>query len=726
MEKAELDEPPDSQIERFLDKGESILFKFKSDLKEDGTFGERLLVITNKRVLTYTPSTDHLESYEIDKIREIKVFDYLGNGELELELIDGRAISLIRFTRVKTADFRKAATLIEEIAVKGIRIEETAVKELEAEQEKYGKLAKRYVMVKLLKFLKPCWHLGVATFILSLLAVGLGLVPPYLMKILIDEALGQNNVQLLIQSSLCLIGVYFFAMVVGVARRYLLAYMGEKIIYAIRTQLFEHVQRLSLGFHDKYGSGRLISRITDDTSRINWFLTWGVQSFIISILQMVGIGMVVFTMNPSLALFALLPVPFVFLGITYFRKKAGRVYHKAWRRWADLSSLLVDTIPGIIVVKAFSQEEKHIKRFTSLLSEVVRANLETVKLRLEIFPLLGFVTSVGSVLIWWLGGLKVVSGEITLGMLTAFVSYMWQFYGPVNTISTLIEPLQTAITSGERIFELLESKPEVEEGNDAVDFEIEGHIKFENVYFGYEPYVYVLQGVSFEVKPGEVVGIVGPSGSGKTTLTKLLLRFYNPDKGRILIDGVDIRRIKLDSLRRQIGIVLQDPVLFSGTIAENISYGVMNAEPEEIIAAAKAAHAHDFIMKFPTAYDTYVGERGSRLSGGERQRIAIARVILTNPRILVLDEATSSVDTITERQIQAALNNLVKGRTTIVIAHRLSTIKNADKIIVINRGQIVEVGKHEELLARNGLYKRLWQAQFEEKERAKRERIQLA
>jgi len=723
-----VDEPPDTSsidFKSLVSGDEEILFTFESDLREDHTFGSRWLVLTNKRIIVYTPSTGNIQAIPLKNVKDVRFFDYLGSGEIEVELITGKVVSLIHFTRSRVEEFRRAWRLIEELGVEG---EEYRKIERECRTGENGfsnKVAKRDVLLRLLVFLKSYWYLGVLTIFLSLMSVALGLIPPYLLKILIDEAIDGGNIGLLEQLVMYLIAVYFASTLVNIIRNYALAYLGEKIIFDMRVRLYDHIQRLSLRFHDKYGSGRLISRISDDTSRIRWFLTWGVQSFIISILQIVGIGVVVFTMDPFLSLFALIPIPFVFYGVYYFRRKARRVYHRAWRRWADVGSLLVDTIPGILVVKAFSQEKREISKFKALLSEVIKANLETVKLRLEVFPLLGLITSVSAVLVWWMGGLSVISGDLKLGTLIAFVSYMWQFYGPVNTLSSLVEPLQTALTAGERIFEILENKLEESSSEETIDFKFKGHIRFENVYFGYEPYVYVLHGINLEIKPGEVVGVVGPSGSGKTTLIKLLLRLYNPDKGRILIDGVDLRKIKLESLRKQIGIVLQEPILFSGTVAENIAYGKSRIQPEEIIAVAKAAYAHNFIMKFPTAYDTDVGERGNRLSGGERQRIAIARAILTDPKILILDEATSSVDTITERQIQAALNNLVKGRTTIVIAHRLSTVKNADKIIVMNKGQIVEMGTHRELLERNGLYRRLWDAQFEEEKRRKSEKIQL-
>ena len=711
----------DSILEEELRKEENILYKFETDLDPSGRFSKGFLYITTEKLLAFYPETGEVKSYPLSKVKSVRYLDHVGGGELEVE-INGRIESLVRFTRAKSADFRKAAIIIDEILTETVKPEELQAHEEEKKEEK----RKADVMIRLVALLKPHWKLGLVAMISSLLAVSLSLIPPMLMKQLIDDALANGNVGLLAYLAFLLVVIYVFSTLFGIVRGYTLSLLGEKIVYELRRKLYEHVERLPLSFHDRYGSGRLISRISDDTSRIRWFLTWGIQSLIISTLQIAAIGVLVFTMNPYLTMFALIPVPVIVLGIRYYRSRAWRFYHRIWRKWADVSAMLVDTVPGTLIVKSFSREKIEAQRFGEKLWDVVKSVLRTVKLRLEVFPLMGLSTSISIVLIWWFGGLGVIEKTLSLGTLTAFVSYMWQFYGPINTLSTLMEPLQTALTSAERVFEILDMKPETEEEEDSVDLDIKGRIKFENVSFGYEPNVYVLRNVSFEIEPGEVVGIVGPSGSGKTTLTKLLLRLYTPDKGRILIDGVDICKIKLRSLRRQIGVVQQEPLIFSGSVADNIAYGVDDAEPEEIIAAAKAAKAHEFIMSLPAAYDTHVGERGGRLSGGERQRVAIARAILTDPKILVLDEATSSVDTITEKQIQAALNNLVEGRTTIIIAHRLSTVKNVDKIIVMKDGRIVEIGRHDELIRRKGLYAELWQAQFEEEKISLSQKVRVS
>jgi len=360
-------------------------------------------------------------------------------------------------------------------------------------------------------------------------------------------------------------------------------------------------------------------------------------------------------------------------------------------------------------------EEAEEEKLKLKLSDVIVAGLRSTKLHLQFFPMLGFVMSAGTAMIWWIGGYEVLGGTLTLGTLSAFISYVSQFYSPIWNLVSMVEPMKRASTAGERIQNIMNMEPKIKNAPDSIDLKIKGSIVFDNVSFGYLPYMYVLKNVSFEIKPGEKIGIVGPTGGGKTTLVKLLMRFYDPDEGRILIDGVDIRKIRLESLRRQIGIVSQEPRLFNDTIANNIRYGKPDASPEEIIAAAKIAAAHDFIVQKPLGYDMPCGEGGSMLSGGEKQRIAIARAIISNPRILILDEATSSVDTITEDYIKKALDEISTGRTTIIIAHRLSTVKDADRLIVVDNGRIVEVGTHEELLRKNGLYAKLWNTQFLEK-----------
>ena len=734
LENELIEQTPD-HISASLDRlgvSKKVRLAISGDITSDNTYGEGWLVATDTQLFIYDTQDNSDPSIAIPLIgvETIEICRYVGSNALRVGT-PGRSIEVLRFTNTLVPKFEKVMRTLLELTPKGAQdLREGKIQaggnnsDQQIRCPKCGRLipswtpvcpacvSKKAVISRLLHYAKPHMRFAVAGFILSVVLTTASLAPPYLMKVLIDDAIGGSNQSLLVLLAVSLVAIYLLRAAFSAGRNYVLSRLGQKIMVDLRRSLYGHLQVLSLSFYDKRKTGRIMSRVMSDTERVQYFITWGVQQLIMDILLLIFIGLILFSMNWQLALIVLTPAPVLVVGTRLFSKKIHGVYHKAWRRWANLSAILADTIPGIVVVKAFAQEARERNKFNESTQDLYQTNIKISVLEGTFFPAMGFITTLGAVSIWWFGGQQILSGILTLGMLTAFIGYTWQFYGPIERLSNLSRTLLRSTTSAERIFEVLDTGPEVYEGRNAVDPPpVRGDIKFHDVSFAYETGETVLKNLDFEINPGQRVGIVGPSGAGKTTLVKLILRFYDPTIGRITIDGYDLRKVKKESLRLQIGMVLQEPFLFSGSIAENISYGNPEAAPEEIIEAAKAANIHDFILTIPEAYDSEVGERGHRLSGGEKQRVSIARALLKDPKILILDEATSSVDTETESLIQEALNRLMENRTSIIIAHRLSTVKNTDKIIVLDEGEIVEEGPHEQLLESGGLYSRLCRMQ---------------
>ncbi len=519
---------------------------------------------------------------------------------------------------------------------------------------------------------------------------------------------------LLVKVIVALILINIVTNALGAIRGYMMAWLGQRITYDLRNETYAHLHRLSLNFYNTRETGNIMSRITNDVHRLQDFVAEGLQDMIHNTVMLFIMGSIMLKLNWKLGIFAMLPTPLIVILSIEFGKRMHKVFHRLWRRWAGLSAILADTIPGVRVVKAFAQEEREVDKFETRSYDLFENELGAAKLWTVFGPTMQFVTFISNIIIWLVGGLQVIAGEITLGVLMIFMGFMMRFLGPVRMLSRLHQRFQRAATAAERVFEILDTQPDVADKPDSVELpDMQGRVEFRNVSFSYDGNKKALDGVSFEVSPGEMIGLAGHSGAGKSTLINLICRFYDVDEGAILIDGVDLRDIKVKSLREQIGVVLQDPFLFNGTVAENIAYGTPNATMAEIIAAAKAANAHDFILNFPDGYDTIVGERGARVSGGERQRISIARAILKNPRILILDEATSSVDTETESLIQEALERLIRGRTVFAIAHRLSTLKHANRLLILREGQLDEIGTHDELLEKDGTYAKLCRLQTE-------------
>jgi len=570
------------------------------------------------------------------------------------------------------------------------------------------------VLKRLFFLLTPYWGALLSSALLLIARAALELVPPLFQKVIIDEVVTSRHLTYIGVLIACLVGTYALQQLVSVGDNYIRHALGEKFIFDLRVRLYSYLQRMSLAFFERTSTGELMSRVTNDLSALERFVTHGSALTIVDLLRLVGGTIVLFLLEPRLAAVVLIPVPILALAFRHYNTKIRPVYRSVRARLGDINAKLQDNLSGIRVIQAFARENLEDERFASESENYYRARVKGIRYWSTFFPAIRFLGSIGTAVVLGAGAWMVIRGEMSLGTLVAFLAYIASFYEPINRLTEVDNIFQEAIAAGERIFELLDETTEVHDSPDARNLPVvKGLMVFEHVYFRYGSGDRVLNDISFQIAPGEVVALVGPSGAGKTSIANLICRFYDPSRGSISVDGYNLRSVKLASLRSQIAVVLQDSFLFNNTVAENLLYGKPDATEQELIAAAKAANAHGFIMELPNGYHTEVGERGVKLSGGQKQRLALARAILADPRILILDEATSSVDAEAEYLIQQALEQVLKGRTALVIAHRLSTIRNADKIIVLDQGRIVEAGNHHELMSRRGLYRRLYTRQME-------------
>ncbi len=715
---------------------ENVLATLEVDLTPDLRFAPGALALTGQRLLS-RDAGGALGAQVLAPGMQLHLTETAGVGTLALH-DDERQIALWRFTLARQSQ----AVALQQAFVQCIaHLErgqawqgegegdeqprcETCGQLLPAGSDECPVCARRqaaptstWVLLRLWRFARPYKKQLAAGFALTLASTAATLVPPYMTIPLMDDILipYQDGKDIPVSLVAMYLGGLLLAALLawglGWARTYVLALVSERMGADLRTATYEHLLRLSLDYFGSKRTGDLMARIGSETDRINVFLSLHALDFATDVLMIVMTSAILISINPWLALVTLVPLPIIAWLIHNVRDRLRTGFEKIDRVWSEITNVLADTIPGIRVVKAFAQEGREAKRFRKANLRSLQANDRLNRVWSLFAPTVSLLTEIGLLIVWAFGIWLVARHQITVGVLAAFIAYIGRFYTRLDSMSRIVSVTQKAASGAKRIFDILDHVSNVPDPEQPVQLaQIQGGITLRRLGFRYGSRT-VIKSLSLDIRPGEMIGLVGHSGSGKSTLVNLICRFYDVSDGAIEVDGVDIRRMAVTDWRRHIGLVLQEPFLFFGTIAENIAYGKPGATRAEIIAAARAAHAHEFILRLPQGYDSLVGERGQSLSGGERQRISIARALLIDPRVLIMDEATSAVDTQTEKEIQKALDNLVQGRTTIAIAHRLSTLRKADRLVVMDRGEIVEVGPHDELMARRGAYWELYMAQ---------------
>ena len=718
---------------------ETVVASAPYDLNDTGTYAAGYLLLTEGKLgqFSYREGQWVGRWFETAQLREATIVEGMGMSLLRL-MGDGRPVAEFRFTlrnakAVARLQRHLARLLSGDAESEALSDEPVRPDEKKVRCEKCDRvipawsevcpacMSRRKILLRLLDFIKPYRIRAIAAFALALLLTGMALAEPWLAKPLVNKGLGaapgaEPDYSIIVLYVAVMAGLLLLKTGGQIIQLRLSLGLGTLVSRRLRNVIYTHMHKLSLSFFAKRQTGALVTRITSDTERLWYFVSSTFIEMILAFLTLLGVGLCLFVMDARLAVFTLLPVPLMLFLIVFFHRRLHRFFERMWHRWAKITAVVADALPGVRVIKAFSQEDREVKRFQEQSDALFGIEMDYISGVRSIFrPTMLAVSSLGSLIVWLLGGWWVYKGQSDLGTLVAFQGFLAMFLRPIREMAHMDEMLNRAATSAHRVFEILDTEPAIYSkiGSRRAD-EIEGRIELRNVTFSYDGVRTVLKNITTTIEAGQVVGLAGPSGSGKTTLVNLISRFYDTLEGQILIDGVDVRDYELETLRKKIGVVLQEPFLFHGTLAENITYGKPEATLDEIIAAARAANAHDFVVGFPDGYDTLVGERGQTLSAGERQRISIARALLNNPTILILDEATSSVDAATEALIQEALDRLTADRTTIAIAHRLSTLRKADRLIILEKGRIVDEGTHEELARKeDGLYAKLLRMQRE-------------
>ncbi len=722
-----------SQVAATLESDEILHAWLAPDLDHSLHFADALLILTNRRLLCWPAQGGEIQAWPLSTALQLTHHDHAGVGSLDLLDAQGR-LARWRYTLERNLGALRLIAefdLLRSSLKSGLPVQrstEDCCPKCKAplpagEDEcpvcsREGSVApSTWTLFRLWRFARPYrWQL-LAGFLLTLASTAAQLVPPYLTMPLMDEVLipFQNGKPVdwpLVSMYLGgLFGAAALAWGLGWIRTYILSLVSERMGRDLRTQTYDHLLGLSLEYFGGKRTGDLMARIGNETDRINIFLSLDLLNFATDVLMISMTAVILFSINPWLALVTLLPLPIIGWLIHFVREKLRTGFEKIDRVWAEVTNVLADTIPGIRVVKAFAQEKREGDRFRAANEHNLQMNDKLNRTWSLFTPTVTLLTEIGLLVVWMFGIWQISKGDSSVGVLTAFLAYIGRFYTRLDSMSRIVSATQRAASSTKRIFDILDHVSSVPEPSNPVHLSgVTGRLELKKASFRYGTRA-VTKDVDLVIEPGEMIGLVGHSGSGKSTLVNLICRFYDVTEGQVLIDGVDVRSVPVAEFRQHIGLVLQEPFLFFGTIADNIAYGKPHATRQEIIAAARAAHAHEFILRLPHGYDSLVGERGQGLSGGERQRISIARALLIDPRILILDEATSAVDTETEKEIQKALDNLVKGRTTIAIAHRLSTLRKADRLVVMDRGYVVEIGNHDDLMTTEGHYFKLYMAQ---------------
>jgi ATP-binding cassette subfamily B protein len=729
----ELPEVWRAEVQQQLSNGENVSSALEVDLDARLHFSKGLVLVTERRIMARAPGETVWQSWPYGQDLTLKLHDHAGVGHLELFNQQGRLANW-RFTlgqnllairlSEKFAALRESFVSGQPLVQGEEHICPSCKAPLEPDQDECPICTKvvytppsTWTLFRLWRFAAPYkWPL-LAGFLLMLASTAAHMIPPYLTIPLMDNVLipyqngapvDSDKVSLYMTG---LLGSAVLAWILGWGKTYVLALVSERIGADLRTTTYDHLLRLSLEYFGGKRTGDLMSRIGSESDRICVFLSLHLLDFASDVLMIIMTGVILVSIDPWLAAATLLPLPLIAWLIHVVRDRLRTGFEKIDRVWGEVTNVLADTIPGIRVVKAFAQESREAGRFRLANKHNLAVNDKLNKVWSLFSPTVSFLTELGLLVIWVFGIHQVSKSHITVGVLTAFITYSSRFYGRLDSMSRIVSVTHKSASAAKRIFDILDHVSSVPEPQNPVKIgKVKGDITLREVGFRYGNRA-VNRDISINIKAGEMVGLVGHSGSGKSTLVNLICRFYDVTEGAIMLDGVDIRALGVSDYRRNIGLVLQEPFLFFGTIAENIAYGKPDATREQIIAAARAAHAHEFILRLAQGYDSMVGERGQGLSGGERQRISIARALLIDPPILILDEATASVDSETEKEIQKALDNLVTGRTTIAIAHRLSTLQKADRLVVLDRGRVMEEGGHDELMAAEGAYYRLYMAQ---------------